>query len=303
MPVARARPGHGEDVLDRVADVIYNVTLVVALWMTSLSLGMSSRVADFLAPLRNLALLTKVIALDVIVIPLLVWALAWVFAVPTDSATGVVLVGVASAGPLGITASRIAGGDARAALSFVVVLEAVNALAIPLWVVVLLPAGADVSLGPLIVALGVLVLAPLAVGIAIRARWGARVERWAAPLATASSVLVVLLVAAVLMRYRAEVGNAIGHGVAAVAALTVLAALALGWMLGGPGPGTRVAAGMVTGVRANGLALAIARASFPSQPEVHAAVVTFGVFSIVVPIAAAFLLAGRRTRSDDQIVL
>jgi predicted Na+-dependent transporter len=294
MLLARAPAGCGEYVLDRVADVVYNVTLVVALWATGLSLGISSRVADFLAPLRKVALLTKVIALDVVVIPLLVWVLTRLLAVPTDSATGVLLVGVASAGPLGITASRIAHGDARAAFAFVVVLEAINALAIPVWVVVLLPAGAHVSLGPLIVTLVLLVLAPLAVGIAIHARLGVRIERWAAPLGTVSSALVVLLVAAVLVRYSAEVGDAIAHGVVAVAALTVLAALALGWMLGGPGPGTRIAVCMVTGVRANGLALAIARASFPLQPDVHAAVVTFGLLSIVVPLAAAFVLAGRK---------
>jgi predicted Na+-dependent transporter len=62
---------------------------------------------------------------------LLVWALTHLFNVPRDAAIGLLLVGVASAGPLGITASRIAGGDARAALSFVVVLEAANAAAIP----------------------------------------------------------------------------------------------------------------------------------------------------------------------------
>jgi DNA-binding CsgD family transcriptional regulator len=51
---------------------------------------------------------------------LLVWALTHLFGVPRDAAIGLLLVGIASAGPLGIIASRIAGGDTRAALSFIV---------------------------------------------------------------------------------------------------------------------------------------------------------------------------------------
>jgi hypothetical protein len=52
----------------------------------------------------------------------------------------------------------------------------------------------------------------------------------------------------------------------------------------------------VTAIRANGLALAIAQASFPSRPPTQAAVVTFGVFSIVVPTAVALGIAGWRGR-------
>jgi BASS family bile acid:Na+ symporter len=266
---------------------------VVALWATGLSLGLTSRVADFLAPLRNASLVIKVLVLDVLAVPLLVWGLVNLFDLPKASATGLLIVGVASAGPLGITACRIAGGDARAALSFVVVLEAANAVVIPVWFAVLLPAGVHVSLGSLIVTLVLLVLAPLAVGLAIRARRGMVVQRWSPVLATISSLLVVVLVATVLVRYGSETVKAIKQGAATVAGLTVLTALAAGWVVGRPKRTLRIAVAMVTGVRANGLALAIAQASYPSEPLVHAAVATAGLFSIVLPVALAFGLAAR----------
>ena len=47
----------------------------------------------------------------------------------------------------------------------------------------------------------------------------------------------------------------------------------------------RVVGALVTGIRANGLALAIAQASFPARPAVRAAVATFGVVSVMLPVA------------------
>ena len=187
--------------MDWLASALYDGALVVALWTTGLSLGLSSDVAGFLAPLRNTKLLANLIVLDVVVIPLLVWALTHLFDVPRDSAIGLLLVGICSAGPLGITASRIAGGDARAAVSFVVVLEAANAVAIPAWVAWLLPPGVLVPFGQLIAALAVLVLAPLGVGVGLRAWRGRGVERWSAPLATLSNLLVLLVIILVVIRY------------------------------------------------------------------------------------------------------
>jgi BASS family bile acid:Na+ symporter len=281
--------------LDRVAGDLYNGALVVALWMTGLGLGLSSDVAGFLTPLRNTKLVAKLIVLDVVAIPLLVWAQTHLFDVPRDSAIGLLLVGISSAGPLGITASRIAGGDARAAVSFVVVLEAANAVAIPAWVALLLPPGVRVPFGQLLAALVILVLAPLAVGVGLRSWRGRRVQGWPSPLATLSNLLVLLVVILVLIRYWGDLVEAVTNGVAAVAAITTIAALALGWTVA-RSSGLRVVVALVTGIRASALALAIAIASFRARPAVQAAVVTFGVFSVVVPVATAFLVAGWHKR-------
>ncbi len=111
-----------------------------------------------------------------------------------------------------------------------------------------------------------------------------------------SNLLVLLVIILVVIKYGSDVAQAATNGVAPVAAITVIAAIALGWTVAGPSAGLRVVVALVTGIRANGLALAIAQASFPSRPAVHAAVVTFGALSVVLPVATAFLVAGRHKR-------
>jgi bile acid:Na+ symporter, BASS family len=166
-------------------------------------------------------------------------------------------------------------------------------------VALLLPPGVQVPLGPVVrtLLLLLLVLAPLAVGLAIRARWPAtaeRLARWASPLSTVGLVVVI---AVVLARYVGIVAEAFGAvGPAAVTA--VLLALVLGWLLGGPGRPTRAATSLVTGVRANGPALAIAQASFPSLAAVSVAIVAFGMFSILLPVLFAVVI-GRTAHGHE----
>ena len=89
----------------------------------------------------------------------------------------------------------------------------------------------------------------------------------------------------------------LGGVVAPVPAIAVsAAALALGWTVAWTSAGLRLVVPLVSGIRANGLAFAIAQASFPSRLAVHAAVVTFGAFSVVLPVATAFMVVGWRKR-------
>jgi hypothetical protein len=117
--------------VDRALDQFYQVALVLTLWITGLGLGMSFGPGQILRTLRRGGLFARAAVLDVVIVPLLVWGLVHALSVPGHFATGLLLVGVASAGPLGIKAAQLAGADLSYAIALVVVLEATNAVAIP----------------------------------------------------------------------------------------------------------------------------------------------------------------------------
>jgi bile acid:Na+ symporter, BASS family len=271
------------DLLDRVSDGV----LLLTLWSTGIGIGMSLGLRELLAPLRQAGLVARVAILDVAGIPLIVWALVEMLSIPADYAIGLLLVGFASAGPLGIKAAQIAGADVAGAVSLVAVLEAANALVIPVWVALLMPAGVVVPLGELVATLAVVVLLPLALGMATRTRWPHSARRWAARAIVLSNVLLIVVIVLVVGRNLSPLAVAFAAGIVPVVLLAVAAALVLGWLAGGPARPTRVAVALVTGVRANALALGIARTSFPTVPAVSVAVVTYGVMSALLPLAVA----------------
>jgi BASS family bile acid:Na+ symporter len=286
--------------VDGLLDGAYLVALVVALWSTGLAIGVRHRVSELVAPLRRGGLLARVCLVDVVAVPLLVWALVRVVGVPGDYAVGLLLVGIAAAGPLGIKAAQLAKADVAVAVSLVVVLELVNLAAIPVWAALLLPAGAAIEPVEIVVTLVALVVAPLAVGLGARRVVAARADRIAAWATTASNVGLALAVAVVLARDADAVVAAVSERAPLVAFLAVAGALGLGWLAGAPRRGTRAAASLVTGVRANGLALAIAAASFPDRPDVRAGVVVFALFSMLMPTALAVVL-GRRAQAPPAV--
>ena len=195
---------------------------------------------------------------------------------------------MASAGPLGIKAAQLARADLPYAIALVVVLGVANAVAIPVWVALLLPPGVQVPMGPVVRTLLLLVLAPLAVGMAIGARWPATAKRlagWAPPLSTLGLVVVIALVLARSVGLVAEAFSRWAGGGDGCAG-----GAGVGLAAGRAGPSTRAATSLVTGVRANGPALAIAQASFASLAAVRVAIVAFGLCSILLPVLVAIVV-------------
>lgn len=281
--------------MDGTLGPVYAVAAVVALWAAGVGIGMDHSLRAVLTPLRRGGLLGRVVLVDVVVFPPLVWALAKLLQVPSGYTIGLLLVGIASAGPLGLKAAQIAGADAITAVSLIVVLELANLAAIPVWSSVLLPSDASFDVAYILITLVAVVVLPLVVGMVCRHLVPTFSARCSPALSKLASVSLVVAVGAVLLRDGETVARAAGERVPVVAVVGVLAALTLGWLVGGPGRETRGAAALVTGIRANALALTVAASSFPEQPEVRAGVVVFALFSITVPLVAALALGRRAT--------
>jgi len=276
--------------MDRALGIMYTVAVVVALWSAGLELGIRHTAGDVLAPLRRRGLLVRVAAVEVVIFPLLVWALVHLFAVPGGYATGLLLVGVASAGPLGLKAAQLADADATTAFALIVVLELANIAAIPFWAALLLPAGTSLELGQMVGTLLALVLLPIGLGLAVKRYRLVLSARLPSRLGAVATVATLVAVGAVVARDGDVVWRALRERVPAVAVIAVVAALVLGWLAGGPARQTRWAAALVTGIRANAVALAIAATSFPDSAEVRAGVVAFGLVSITVPLVVAAIV-------------
>jgi len=274
---------------------VYALGAVLALWAAGVGVGIDHSIREVLAPLRRTGLVVKIALIDVIVLPALVWALVNTLQVPAGYATGLLLVGIASAGPLALKAAQLARADAVAALSLIVALELANLVAVPFWSSIVLPARAEIDQVNVLLTIVAVVVLPLAVGLACKRLAPVFSNRLSSVLPTVANVTLIAAVGAVLLRDWSAVADAAGQRVPLVAALAVTAALGLGWLAGGPGRDTRRAAALVTGIRANALALAIAASTFPDDPQVRAGVIVFALFSIILPLAAA-LLVGRRSK-------
>jgi BASS family bile acid:Na+ symporter len=126
------------------------------------------------------------------------------------------------------------------------------------------------------------VLAPLLVGIAIRAKAPAFAERAAKPVGILATVLLVLSVLPVLFGSMRTIFSLIGDGTLLSFAAFALVGYILGNLLGGPEPENRRVLALATASRHPAIAVAIAHANFPQQKLAVPAIVLYLIVSAVV---------------------
>ena len=217
--------------------------------------------------------------------------LAWAVSQPFDDpvSDGVLALGVASTEVAAVGLVALAGGSAVLALGVLTGSLVVSALAGPPVLGLLAQGGTDVAVGELVGRFALVVLLPLGLGLAARARF-ARLSEVDAELAGLSSVTVVLLL------YCAMSGAPGGEVLLSAAAGSALFLLVSGiavaaWTLVATRD-LRVTGGLVIELRDFAVAAALAAQAFGPPAATVSAV--YGVLMLLLGAAAAHLIATRR---------
>jgi bile acid:Na+ symporter, BASS family len=275
-----------------VLEAVSGIAILVTLWATAIALGASHDPRAVRVALERRGLFVRVLVLDLVIVPLVVAGHVRVLSVPTDYAIGLLIVGTASAGPLGLKTSAIARGDLPLAIALVITLELANVVVMPVWAAVILPGGVNPPIVEIWRTLILGILLPLVIGFAIHGWAPGRslsVSRWAGRL---SSVGLAVVVVALVLRDGPLLVDAIGSGVLGLSVGTIVTAFALGWWFGGPDAAARRTAAHVSSFRANTLALAVTSTAFGTADPATSAVVVFGLCSVVLVTAAALVVPG-----------
>jgi len=284
----------GSGVAELVA-LMQTVLMVVFLWSMNLGQGMSFTVGEVLAPFKRAGVIALAVVLNSVLIPLLYWGLTRILPMGHDFAIGFMLVGFAAAAPFAIKAAVIARGDVPLGIGLVVLLGALNVVAMPLWSAILMPAGTTVNALNIAGTLVVLVLLPLAAGLYIRARWSTRAQKWAPLASKLSSIALVLLVVLMLATSWQSIVSVFGSWVITGSLIALAVSMLAGYFIAMGAPSRR-ASSLVSGMRAVGPALAIASSAFGENTTVIATVIVLGILSFL-PFGVA-IAWGKRLRSE-----
>ena len=139
-----------------------------------------------------------------------------------------------------------------------------------------------------------LMLAPLAVGMAVRAGWPLLAGRIGSPLHWVSRAAMLLVLALLVVLDFERVRSVVGSGALAAAGLLVVAGIGIGFVTGGASPSRRRVLALGTGQRGTSAALLIATHVTQDPDAAVMVVVTILVGALILFSAAA--LVGRVAR-------
>jgi BASS family bile acid:Na+ symporter len=259
------------------------VLVFVVTCMGAAGLGLSAR--EVVAPLRRVRLVLLAVVANFVIAPALAYGLTQLVTLKPGHAAGLLLLGGAAGAPFLPKLAAAAKGDIAFSVGLMLLLMVVSIAFVPLVLPHLIP-GLSAKPWPLLRPLLFTMLIPLALGMAVRARFkesAARVRPAFVLVSNVSMILVVVLL--VGLNFEALLGT-FGTGAVAVGVVFVALSLAVGYALGGPAPTTRSVLGLGTGQRNVAAALLLATQNF-TDPEVAVMILVTTLAGVVVLLIAA----------------
>ena len=253
------------------------------------AMGLGLTVAQILAPLRNTRLVVLSLLANFILMPLAALALASVLALDPPLRVGLLLLGLASGAPFLPKLAQLAKGHLAFAVGAMVLLMVVTVGYLPLVLPLFLP---GVSVDPVTIArsLFLLMLLPLALALAVRARFPVMAARSKSVLDRVSTLSLILLTLLIVVANVSNVLSIFGTRGILAGLLFIAIGFGTGWFLGGPDVENRRVLALGTAQRNIAAALVVAGQSF-SDPKVVVMVVVVAIVGLLVLMPVSRRLA------------
>ena len=281
-------------------ETVYGVLLISALLLNGVAITASTPLRSLLAPLREGGLITRIMLLDVVLVPIVAVLAANALGVDPVTRAAIVIVAAASTGPIGMALTRIARGDVPLSVTLVVGLGALNLITVPLVTELFLPSGITIPLSSLLSSLLGLAVAPLVLGrllavVLERSRSGEPTVRTMRRIAQrGSDVLLLGAVSVALFIEPRAVFDAFLGPVTIVAVIVMLVVAVGARVVTSDAARVRTLA-VVLNARAVGLALTVATIHLGTVEGLRAMILAYGGLTQIVPLAVVLLLR-RRSR-------
>lgn len=267
---------------DQLLTHLFNAGVAVSIISTVLALGMSYGVAELVAPLRRVWLVVAMIVVNSVLVPAAAWGIAKALPIDDSAVTGLTLAAIGAASAAGLKATQLARrADIALAVSLVVVLQLANLVAVPLWAGQVVT-GASISASSILGNLLLLVLIPLAVGLVVRARYADHAVTWQGELAKVSNLaLAIALIAGISVNWSAIV-SLLGSWVLVASALTAIASVVLGGLIGRDDSKTRTTTGLVSGLRFGSLGMIIIGTQLHGNADYLGPAIVFSLVDLIL---------------------
>jgi BASS family bile acid:Na+ symporter len=252
-----------------------------------LAMGAGLTVPQIFEPLRNARLVVLALLANFVLMPLGAFTLAKVLWLDEPLGIGLLLLGCAAGAPFLPKLAELAKGNLAFAVGAMVLLRAVTVGYLPIVLPLLLP-GVTVDPWKIARSLVLLMLLPLAAGLAPKARYEVLAHRVKPVLDKISNVSLILLVLLITAANLDKVLQVFGTRGILAGLLFIAWGFGTGWLLGGPDADSRRVMALGTGQRNIAAALVVASQSF-SDPKVVVMVIVVAIagFIILMPLARA----------------
>jgi BASS family bile acid:Na+ symporter len=268
------------------------VVMLVFVLSSMLAMGFGLTVGQIIAPLRSVRLVALSLAANFVVMPLVALALGKLLRLDEPLGVGLLILGAAAGAPFLPLLAQLSKGNLAFAVGLMVLLMVITVGFLPLVLPLLLP-GVSVNPAKIARSLILLMLLPLAVALAVNAKFPLAAARAKPLVAKTSSLSLILVIALLVVVNFKNVLSVFGTRGILAGLLFIALAYGVGWLLGGPGADTRVVLGLGTAQRNIAAALVVGSQSF-EDAKVVVMVVVVAIVGLLILMPLSRMLARDR---------
>jgi BASS family bile acid:Na+ symporter len=263
------------------------LALQASILMTVFSFGLRTTPGDVLHVVRQPSLLGRSLVAMFVIMPLVAVALAAAFELRRPVEIVLVALAISPIPPLLPGREQKAGGHGSYALGLMMIVAVLSIAIVPLAVDLL----GRLVMRPFALSSGVVAgfalkttVLPLVAGMVGRALLPAAAARIARPVELIATAMLAVGVLVLLAGTSAEVYSLIGNGSIVALAAFVAVGLAVGHALAGPRGDDRLVLALSTASRHPAIALTIAKANFPDEPNLGATIILYLLVGLLVGV-------------------
>src|SRR5512137_1190434 len=261
------------------------LTSVILIYVISgmLALGLSQTVRQIIVPLKNVRITISAIVASYIILPLLATLLARLFGFDPTLRYGLVLLSMAAGAEVGPIFTAKSNANVSLSGGILAMSIVITIIYIPAMIGVFLP-DVEVDVKHLVLKLILTIVAPLLLGLFIRSRFEKIAHTAEKYLHIISRLFVVLLLLTLIGLYYKPFIGLFGTYTLLAGVIYVIAAFAIGYLLGWPERGTRLAMGYMHGARNASVAVIAATSAFSDQPNVMMMIASMVILMLAILI-------------------
>lgn len=244
------------------------IVIQISLILIVASIGLQSKWSDLIFALRRPALLLRGFVAVYVAVPVVAVALAMALPIEPVVKIGIVAMALSPLAPFAPGKMLKAGAETSFVVGVYIALLVLAVVVVPASLALLasfVPRAGSIGSGAIASFVITSVLVPLAAGLLIASLAPAAAPRLARIASLVGNVAVLIIILPVIFIARNQIGALFGNGGVLAMALTVLAGLAAGHLLGGPDPHRRIALAQAAATRHPGIAGLIVHRNFDDQ--------------------------------------
>lgn len=273
------------DFLSRALNPVILIYVISAM----LALGLGQTVRQIFEPLRNVRMTISAVVASYLLLPLLATFTARLFGLDPGLRYGLVLMAMSAGAEVGPLLTATSKGNVRLSAGILVLSLGITMLYLPLMLGVLLP-DVHFDVKHLVLKLFLTILAPLLVGLFIRSRWEKLAHAAEKPLHLISRVFVIALTLIVILLYYKPILGLFGSYAMLAALVSVVGGFGIGYLLGWPERGNRLAMAYMHGARSASIAVMVGADVFRDEPKAILMIATVTIFILALLIPASYWL-------------